>query len=103
MPKLYTVKGNTRPTLKTTLIRAGSPLKEIAGGTINLILIRPDGTVSNTGHQGCTITDATKGKVSYTTQAGDFDVTGLYSGKMQITYSDGGYEEVYETFSVAVR
>ena len=100
--QLVTVQGNTGPDINIQLLRSGAPIK-LARATVDLVLKKGDGTVANSGHQSCTVVDADKGKIRYSVVGGDFADTGSYTGEVQINFSGGKVEKVYETFSVEAR
>lgn len=101
--KIVTVQGNTSPDLAITLWREGQPINLTGVTAVILILTGSTGSVTNTGHQTCTVTDATGGKISYSVTTGDFATAGNYSGEVQVTFASGKVEKIYETFSVKAR
>jgi hypothetical protein len=70
---------------------------------VNLVLTNSTGTVVDTGHHTGTVTDGPNGKYVYSVQSTEFANAGEYTGKVRITYSGDGFEELYETFLIEVR
>lgn len=98
---LKTVVSNTAPPLAITAQRDGTVIN-LAGCTVNLIITQGTTTL-NTGHQGCTITNALNGIVSYVRQAGDIPTPGAYICDLQVTYGDGTVEILYDQLKIKAR
>lgn len=104
--KLLSVEDNTAPPIVLTLERDNgdgtTTAINVTGCTVALI-INLNGTVTNTGHQSCSLTTPTSGIVTYTTQTADFATPGTYNCEVKITYGDGTIETLYEKFQVKAR
>ena len=99
--KLLQVEDNTAPNIVLTLERDDEAI-DVTGATVDLY-ITLDGTVTNSGHTGCTLTTPTSGIVTYSPEATDFATNGTYKCEIKITYGDATVETLYETFNVQVR
>lgn len=100
---LLNVEDNTAPNIVLTLQRNGTVI-DVTGATVSLIIAkRDDGSITNTGHQTCTVTDGENGLVTYTPQAADFADPGRYYCEVKIDYVGGKVERMYEVLSVLVR
>lgn len=95
------VEDNTAPTIDLTLEREGVAI-DLTDADVDLI-ISDGSSITNTGHQACTVTDADTGEVSYQPEAGDFPTAGSYKGDIKITYADTTYEILYEQLKVKAR
>lgn len=98
---LEIVQGNTAPDFQVTVQRNGNVV-DLTGCTVSLILSL-SGTVTNTGHQTCTIDDADAGVVSYRPQTGDFATAGDYLADVKIEYADSRVEICQEQMTIGVR
>lgn len=90
-----TVVGNTAPTFVITCTRDGSAI-DLTGATVTLILKKSGGSITNTGHQTCTLVTAASGVISYTATSVDFPNAGRYIGDVRVVYSGGGIEILYQ-------
>lgn len=99
--QLLTVEDNTAPNIVLTLERSGVAI-DVTGGTVALI-IKLGATITNTGHQTCTLTTPASGIVTYSPLAADFATPGTYNCEIKITYGDGTVEILYEKFNVKAR
>lgn len=100
---IYLVENNTAPVIELRLRRKGKKV-DLTGATVELILAKEsDGSVVNTGHQTCTITDAARGIVQYAQESGDFDGTQIYLGDVKVTHSSGKVEIWRDQLRVDVR
>lgn len=89
------VEDNTAPAYQITCQRDGTAIN-LTGASVDLIIEnKSTGSITNTGHQGCTIVTATSGIISYAAEAGDFSSAGTYVGDVKVTYSGGGVEILY--------
>lgn len=98
---IKTVQNNTAPPIQFTVERSGSPI-DVTGCTVALVITRGT-TVTNTGHQTCTLVTPSAGIVRYTPQTGDFPSPGTYKGDIKITYADTTVEYLYEQAKFKVR
>lgn len=98
---LSIVQGNTAPDIYITVQRNGNVV-DLTGCTVSLILSL-DGTITNTGHQICTIDDADGGVVFYRPATGDFSTAGDYVADVKIVYSDASIEICQEQMTISVR
>lgn len=99
--QLNIVEDNTAPDIVITIQRAGNTI-DLTGATVKLILSL-NGTITNTGHQDCIMTDAEEGIVTYTIQAADFQTAGDYLADVKITYQDNTVEIVRDQLSINAR
>lgn len=98
---IKTVEDNTAPPILLTLKREGVVI-DVTGATVELIIARGS-TITNTGHQECTVVTPTSGLVQYDPQAGDFSSPGTYKADVKVTYADSSYEVLYEQLKFKVR
>lgn len=96
------VTGNTAPTYVITCTRDGTAI-DLTGATITLILKKRGGSVTNTGHQTCTLVTPASGIISYTALAADFATVGTYTGDVKVVYSGGGIEILFQQARWRVR
>ena len=99
--KIETVEDNTGPPLLITAERDGVVIN-LTGSTVELIIAKGT-TITNAGHQACTIITPTSGVVQYDMQVGDFATPGNYKADLRIIYGDGTYEVLYEQLKFKVR
>ena len=101
----YTVAGTTAPNIVINLDKEdGSALPLTNATGVDLIIKGPNGNVTNTGHQSCTIKEPkADGVIEYNKQAEDFPTGGLYYGDVKITYGNGEFEIMYDFLRVGVR
>lgn len=100
-----TVEGNLEPALELTARRRTGPI-DLTGCTVNLIILNPKTkTITNTGHQGCTLTsDPTTGIVHYNVQAGDFPNPDIdYKAELQIIHANTKPEILYDILIIDQR
>lgn len=98
---LLTVAGNTAPPLELTCERS-SVVIDLTGCTVELIITQGT-TIKNTGHQSCTVTDATNGIVTYVRQTGDTPTSGSYNCDIKVTYGDATFEILYDILVLKCR
>lgn len=97
------VEDNTAPAYQITCQRDGVAIN-LTGATVELIIEnKSTGSITNTGHQSCTIITATSGIISYAAEAGDFSSAGTYTGDVKVTYNGGGIEILYGQVKWKVR
>jgi hypothetical protein len=95
------VAGNTAPPWQLTAKRAGLAI-DLTGCTVNLILARGN-TVTNTGHQGCTVVTPTSGVVTYSPLTTDAALPGKYKADLKVTYPNAKFEILYDQLVVQAR
>lgn len=114
---LNLVKDDTLPELTITLkdsntAAAGKTLDEnddttwaainLTGATVRL-RIREVGSSTVKSTLLCSVTDATGGKVATDFPTGTLDTAGVFEGEIEITFSDGGIQTVYDLLKLNVR
>lgn len=78
---------------------------DLTGYTVRLaIRSKKTGTITNTGHQTLTITDAVNGRCQYTFQAGDLpDSRGGYECDLELTNAGGQRETLFNKVEIKTR
>jgi hypothetical protein len=114
---LNLVAGDTLPELTFTLkdsssAASGKTLDEndsstwgainISGGSVKL-RIRELGSTTVKSTLSCTITDGTNGKVATNFPSGTLDKAGTFEGELEMTFSNGGIQTVYDLIKLKVR
>lgn len=99
--KIKIVEDNTAPPILLTAQRDGVAI-DVTGATVSLILAKGS-TITNTGHQTCTIVAATAGRVQYDPESGDFPTPGNYKADLKIVYADGTQEVLFDQLKFQVR
>ena len=95
------VATNTAPPWQLTAKRAGLAI-DLSGCTVELILVKGN-TVTNTGHQPCTLVTPTSGVVSYSPQTTDVPTPGTYKADLKVTYPNGTFERLYDQLVIKAR
>lgn len=96
-------ENNTAPVIELRLRRQGKPAN-LTGCTVTLILAKEsDGTIVNTDHQSCTITNAAKGIVEYEQESGDFVAPNIYVADVKVVHPGGDIEIWYDQLRVTTR
>ena len=98
---IKTVIGNTAPPITLTAKRDGVVI-DLTGCTVKLYITLA-GTQTNTGHESCTVTDATNGEVEYDREAGDLTTRGSYKCDLKVTYGDATQEVLYDILVLKAR
>jgi hypothetical protein len=98
---IETVQGNSAPAIALTAKR-GTAVIDVTGCTVELIIAKGT-TVTNTGHQTCTLTTPASGVVTYQPEAADFATPGAYKGDLKITYPSLKVEILYDQLKFKVR
>lgn len=99
----YIVTENTAPAYQITCERDGDAI-DLTGASVNLIIQQKStGDVTNTGHQTCSLVTAASGIISYTAESTDFPDAGRYKADVEVTYSGGGVEVLYNQAVFKVR
>lgn len=98
-----TVVGNWAPNMVFTVKRNGVVI-DVTNCTVELA-IRSEytGETTNTGHQGCTLTTAASGIVTYVPNVADTPHEGRYIGDVKITYPDTSVERINEQLLIIAR
>jgi len=99
--KIKIVEDNTAPGILLTAERDGEAI-DLTGATVKLILAKGS-TITNTGHQTCTVVTPTSGRVQYDPEAGDFATPGTYKADLEITCADATIERLYDQLKFQVR
>ena len=114
---LNLVKDDTLPELTITLkdsntAAAGKTLDEnddttwapidLTGASVRL-RIRELGSSTVKSTLLCTVTDATNGIVATDFPTGTLDTAGVFEGEIEITFSSGGIQTVYDLLKLNVR
>ena len=114
---LNLVTGDTLPELTFTLkdsqeAASGSILDSedsstrapinVTGATVRL-RIRELGSTTVKSTLTCTITDGANGKVATNFPTGTLDTAGTFEGELEITFSNGGIQTVYDLIKLKVR
>lgn len=114
---LNLVTGDTLPELTFTLkdsqeAASGSILDSedsstwapinVTGATVRL-RIRELGSSTVKSTLTCTITDGANGKVATNFPTGTLDTAGTFEGELEITFSNGGIQTVYDLIKLKVR
>lgn len=114
---LNLVTGDTLPELTFTLkdsqeAASGSILDSedsstwapinVSGATVRL-RIRELGSTTVKSTLTCTITDGANGKVATNFPTGTLDTAGTFEGELEITFSNGGIQTVYDLIKLKVR
>lgn len=98
---IKTVEANTAPPIVLTLKRDGVAI-DVTGCVVNLILAKGS-TVTNTGHQECSLITPSSGVVQYDPETGDFPSAGNYKADAQIVYPSGKQEILYDQLKFKAR
>jgi len=99
--KIKIVEDNTAPPILLTAERDSVAI-DLTGCTVDLILAKGS-SITNTGHQGCTLVTPTSGRVQYDPVTGDFATPGSYKADLTITYADGSIETLFDQLKFQVR
>ncbi len=100
-PILRLVEENTAPDIQITCKRDNVAIN-LTNATIDLIIAKGS-TITNAGHQSCSIVTAASGIVSYAPQDTDFPSPGTYRADVKITYADNTYEILYDQLKIKAR
>jgi hypothetical protein len=97
------VEDNTAPSYVITCTRNGTAIDLSAATDVQLIIQRKsDSTITQSG-KSASITTPSSGVITYTADATDFPSAGLYVADVQVTYSGGGVERLYNQAKWKVR
>lgn len=100
--KLLIVEDNSAPNIVVTLKRDGTAINLSTVGSVDLYISK-DGTITNSGHTDCAISDPLLGIITYVPQTADFASAGTYNLEIKITYGDASVETIYEKFRIQAR
>lgn len=92
---------NTAPPYDIT-VKRGTAVIDLTNCTVQLIIAKGS-TITNTGHQTCTVVTPTSGLIRYTAFAVDFATPGTYKGDVKVTYGDATVEVIYDQIKWKVR
>ena len=95
------VAGNTAPDWQITAKRVGVAI-DVTGCTVSIIVAKGN-TVTNTGHQGCTLLTPISGIVTYTPHAADCPTKGRYKADLKVIYPDASVEILYDQLAINAR
>lgn len=101
---IYLVQGDSEPQFQFTFTRSDTEQAiDLDGATVKFYMRERFGTTL-TLTKTATITDADNGVCVFNFSQGDLDIdAGEYEGEVEITYSTGKKETVYEKFNVVLR
>ena len=114
---LNLVAGDTLPeltfTLKNSHVAAAGKVLDpedsttwapinVTGGSVRLRL-REVGTTTVKATLTCTLTSPSDGEVATNFPAGTLDTAGVFEGELEITFSNGGVQTVYDLIKIKVR
>lgn len=74
----------------------------VTGATVRL-RIRELGSSTVKSTLTCTVTDGANGKVATNFPTGTLDTAGTFEGELEITFSSGGIQTVYDLIKLKVR
>ena len=74
----------------------------VSGASVKLRL-RELGSTTVKNTLTCTVTDGSNGKVATDFPAGTLDTAGTFEGELEITFSSGGIQTVYDLIKFKVR
>lgn len=103
MAKIKRVQNDTGPDFPFSVARPDGTVPDLTGATVNFIIQAPSGTVTNTGHQACTMTDLVTGEGYYSFLAGDLAEAGDYTCDLQVTDAGGKIETVQKPITINAR
>jgi hypothetical protein len=91
-------KGDVGTKIRVTIFDDGEAVDLSGVTTKEIILRRPDTTTATRAADF--VTDGTDGKIEIVSQAGDFDIVGIYSIQAHIVNSAGDWKTDIDTFRV---
>lgn len=104
MAILKSVATNTAPQYQITCDRTDGTIIDLTGNTVTMKLyLGSTQTNTTTGHDTCTVIDATGGVVGWQPKTGDLPSAGNYKGDVKVTYGDGTFEILYGQFLLKAR
>jgi hypothetical protein len=75
---------------------------DVTGSSVKLRL-RDLGSTTVKSTLNCTVTSGTEGKVATNFPTGTLDTAGTFEGELEITFSSGGIQTVYDLIKLKVR
>lgn len=110
LQQLSLVEGNTGPDIQITCQRSGTAISLTDASSVSLTISRK-GFQTNIGHTTCAITNAAEGIISYAPgtqtnegqQPGDFPVAGNYFCDVNVVYTNGTDETLYDQLLITAR
>jgi hypothetical protein len=75
---------------------------DVTGSSVKLRL-RELGSTTVKSTLNCTVTSGTEGKVATNFPTGTLDTAGTFEGELEITFSSGGIQTVYDLIKLKVR
>lgn len=107
MAVYLTVQGNTAPAIELSLRRKRTrlPIDLTNASSVTFVIQNlKTKTVTNLGHEACTIIDAANGVIVYEAEETDFPSHRTdYLAEVKVTYSDATKEIIYDQLKIAVR
>ena len=94
------VKGDVPQTVTFTVTR-NSAVVVITGATCKFYMKRGTATVIN--GRTCTVSDGPNGQCTLAWESADFATAGQYTGELEVTFSTGKIETVYQRYDISVR
>lgn len=95
------VAGNSAPPWLLTAKRAGVAI-DVTGCTVSLILAKGN-TITNAGHQTCSLVTPTSGLVQYSPLVTDCPTPGVYKADLKVVYANGTIEILYDQLKIKAR
>ena len=101
---IYLVQGDTQPQFEMTFTRTDTgEAINLTGATVRLY-IRAKYETTLTLEKTASHIDSEAGLIVFYFESGDLDIdAGVYEGEVEITYSNGDKETIYETFDIYLR
>lgn len=88
----YTITQNdTYPPIRGVVKDENGAVVDLTGATVKFIM-QPTDDQTDTVNAAATVEDAVNGIVSYSWQAGDTGVPGMYYAEFEVTHGGGGVE-----------
>lgn len=78
-------------------------IPDLSTATVDFIMKAPSGSVANSGHTACTITDTDKAEGFYAFGSADLAEAGTYECDVRVTYSPTEKQTVFEKVQLEVR
>lgn len=101
---IYLVQGDTQPQFKIDFTRTDTgDAIDLTGASVRMY-IRKKYETELTLEKTASELDPTGGSVVFYFSQGDLDIdAGIYEGEVEITYSNGDKETIYDTFDIYLR
>lgn len=88
----YIKQNDTAPSLEVALKGSNGRARNLENASVRFHMSKENGGANAITDGTCVITNATKGIVSYTWQAGDTANTGTYDAEFEVFYTNGQNE-----------